>query len=467
MEEVNSQGKILRKLLPVKPYGWHSEEFVGEYLSERGHKNLKTYNYYTYHEACASFLLALRRCDFQESAFWALEMFRVYPTDVMRKLLIYSTTEIGPANLNLIKVIDKIISIDSPHTIFDECELLKCVETLAISYKDKTFAWLSAVTDEYLCEEPFLDEEGEEQMPKETVETMIMNNEPYSFEMLRSVLANLEQALANYNFDQAINLVHLIYKLQANNKQMGISKDEFNRLKKFFEFPSMVKNVKSIELTAWMPLLGLVYKPRNDSIGKKLTKDVAQCSCDLVCHLYHISTRGSKLKFKPSSLSRNLSTYNSDQFETMTGCNGEPSHSSLFQIEEQKASPTIQFLIHAIYVYCNPEEVGLNQIADNSSLFCHNFVGKNDDERTKIFLTMVSTHMNRLGLYGVPNVVDVWFNSITDYISKGCRLEKIVLGARDSQIHFFVKAIESMIRRGLINEAIRREIELDYLFPNN
>lgn len=427
-----------RALIPARPFGWDSNS--QKFMSGNKHlslTNLKTYNYYNYEDACEALLVAIRRCNFEEAAFWAVEIFLTSEEnkyDLMQRLLVYCSSEIGPANLTAIVIIDKIMGIDFHYLHFTMNELIKCVEFITNCYKDRTFAWMGVISDGYVGEQPFLNNDGELQFPKESEEIRIRDGAGYNFDDLMMVIGKFEIALKDYKMEEAMNLAHLVYKLQDRNPLCLLTPKQASKLKKLFECPPTIKNLKYLTQTLWLPLITLSIKPRpmTNDVDAKMDKNTAQSTCDLISHLYHIAwTRNGFLKFK-----------------------NYVNHNIIHNIG-QTTSSTINFLMHGIYAYCNSHEIKDPEpdlLAKPLTI----------EDNTKFIQDLVFNVTNRLALRGLPKSITT---TLPDVLTIGCRLEQIIPHSRDRQIMYFTKAIQTMISLKLCKPKICEDIDLNYLVP--
>jgi len=272
--------------------------------------DLKTQNDFRYDEVSSALQKSVRRCLWPESLQWFLEAFRcrgqhVSPhqatatqTNILRRLFIYASEDIGPANPSLILLLDDILDVDNPQNQYlQEIIPIMILHVMTLSPKSRMFDWIADV----LTHQTY-DFDGN--MPLNSMLDTITYH-----------LLHLEDALGEKDFPRACEWLGRYYyffsdERSARSSDTKILKTDFDKLKSKFNAPPVVKHFAKPSELFWLPVLGIAVK-------QGMSQEVAT----LVCRLHHIACRRS-------------GTFS---FRYVHG--------------------VILFWIHAVWALCNPDEI--------------------------------------------------------------------------------------------------------------
>lgn len=311
--------------------------------------DVRTQNNFRYDEVSSALQKSVRRCAWPESLQWFLEAFRsrshvvasinapaIAPnipnssdpsvssgippatqnlppslvptpqqTNILRRLFIYASEDIGPANPSLIMLLDDILDVDNPQNPYlQEIFPIMMLQVMTLSPKSRIFDWIACV----------------------------LTHQTYGFDanmplssMLDTItyhLLHLEDALSEKDFPRACEWVgryHFFFAsgggkgssakdgFKGNNK---IDKKDFEKLKAKFRAPPVVKHFSKPSELFWLPVLGVATK-----------QGTSQEVTTLICRLHHLACR----------------------------------RSGTFSF--RYAHGVILFWIHAVWAVCHPDEV--------------------------------------------------------------------------------------------------------------
>jgi hypothetical protein len=252
-----------RQPLPIIPDGWNTikeprEGLLGE----------KTFSYFNYPEVSSALQKSIRRCQWPEAAQWGLEAFRTgikCRTNILRRLFIYASEDIGPAKPSLILLLDDILSVDNPAEYYNTEEVfLLALQILTKSPKSRLLDW----------------------MCHSTMRSSIETNDIYNTaEML---MFHIEDALKEKDMDRAVKYTSIFTTFAEQYSVHTITKAHFEKWRGKFGVPKIGRHYTKMSTVFWLPVLGVAYA---------LTESLN--TCILVCRLYNIAcTRSKKFEFR-------------------------------------------------------------------------------------------------------------------------------------------------------------------------
>ena len=264
-EEHEIEEEIKRFPLPEVPEAWDTIE-----RPEHSIPDAMSYNYFPYSQVSSALQKSIRRCEWPEAAFWAMEAFRTGPrcaTNIVRRLYIMAVEDIGPANPSLVVFIDDLFDPDTPRdSIKDLRIVLDVVELLTKSYKDRTNDW-AAIPDVSALPEP-----------------MAELSEAY----LLSQLTCLKDTLQRRNFEQAAEYANRIYCLHQRYPDFSLPHETSKRWKQSFKPGAPYRHYKKLSSQFWLPILGVASQ-----------EGANEYVCILVYRLYHLAVvRSGPLMFR-------------------------------------------------------------------------------------------------------------------------------------------------------------------------
>lgn len=231
-------------------------------------RNGRTYSDFAIDENCSFFQKAVRRGDFHGALQCVLEAVMSgapVETNILKRIYVILSEDIGPANPSLIMLANALISDGR----VDQEILAKLVELMVKSPKDRLFDWVACCVN------------------LQTVEVEV-NEVPRK---LRFLLTKLETELEEQDFRSAALTTGQIYVLGRVHPNLQLSKDDWKRLRDEFEAPSIVKRYQTLGPNFWLPVI---------RVAMKSTQKV----CNLVCYLHNIAcARSGRFQFRGSESS--------------------------------------------------------------------------------------------------------------------------------------------------------------------
>ncbi len=237
---------------------------------ERGFLDAATYSNFPVDENSSSCQKAVRRSNFHEAGQRLMEALFTGPlveTNILKRLFIYASEDIGPANPSLIMMIDNLLDVDNKTcNPGNQVFAMRAIELLAKSPKDRLFDWMCG-----------------------SIEQLSYNNISYdmltsddTFTCLRTCLMKLETALQDGNMVIAHEMAGQIYLLDQVKTDFKLTTEHVTILKGDIKGPKIFKKFAKISSQFWLPVLAVAV---NDSKSQKI--------CNLVCYLYQIACRRS------------------------------------------------------------------------------------------------------------------------------------------------------------------------------
>lgn len=248
-----------RSELPQLPKYWDTITDPQENLT-----NALTYSAFSYEDVVETLKITMRRCLWPESLQWFLEAKRTgraASVDVVKKLLLFASAEIGPANPSITLMLDDFLEFDCQGEQWQEEIIgMLCTEILTKSPKSRLFSWaISCAFDNEQFGQKF-----------EAAELV---------QRVEFLLLKLEDNINERDFEGATTTLAQYRALAEANPLARLDKDWFAKWKEYFKAPVIIKsNLLKIYHQIWIPILAAACRP-----------GVAQEVCTLCCRLYHIT----------------------------------------------------------------------------------------------------------------------------------------------------------------------------------
>lgn len=247
---------------PTPPDGWDTI-----LNPEDDMRKAHSFSYFPYSQVSSALQKSVRRCQWPEAAFWLCEAYRTGPkcvTNIVRRMFIMCSEDIGPANPSLILLVDDFFDPDVPYNNIEKLKTaLSALEVMVKSPKDRTLDWCHSIR------------------PHETFAEV-------NTEMVYDQLRTLRTSLQEKSFDKACSNATRLYQMHEQGKDFSLSSDTFGKWKKEFNCSTIVRHYKKISSQFWLPVLEVATQ-----------EGANEYMCMLVHRLYHICcVRGGKLEFR-------------------------------------------------------------------------------------------------------------------------------------------------------------------------
>lgn len=254
---------IERQPLPIIPDDWDTIKNPREGLLDE-----KTFSYFNYAEVSSALQKSVRRCQWPEAAQWGLEAFRTgvkCRTNILRRLFIYASEDIGPANPSLILLLDDILAVDDPAELYNTEEVfLLALQILVKSPKSRLLDWMchSTLTS--------------------TIETTDV------YDAAETLMFHIEDALKERDMDRASKYTSIFASFAEQYVGYTVTKAIYDKWRVKFGVPKIGRHYAKMSTMFWIPVLGVAYG---------LTE--SPNTCMLVCRLYNIGcTRSKRFEFR-------------------------------------------------------------------------------------------------------------------------------------------------------------------------